>query len=97
MAGDRFLTIEGRPTVRVEREYPHPIEKVWQAVTVPEHLGQWFPSPVEIDLADEPSWDLWAPEPSGTSRHQPPSGHRPRPEACLVMTHRAPSLTASRS
>jgi len=50
MAGDRFLTIEGRPTVRVEREYPHPIEKVWQAVTVPEHLGQWFPSPVEIDL-----------------------------------------------
>ena len=39
-----------RPTVRVERRYPHPIEKVWLAVTTSEHLGAWFPSPVEIDL-----------------------------------------------
>lgn len=50
MTADRFLTTDGRPTVRVEREYPHPIEKVWLAVTTPEHLGQWFPSPVELDL-----------------------------------------------
>src|SRR3954468_2049564 len=50
MAADRFLTLDGRPTVRVEREFPHPIEKVWRAVTTPEHLGRWFPSPVEIDL-----------------------------------------------
>src|SRR3954467_5062372 len=50
MAADRFLTLDGRPTVRVEREYPHPIDKVWRAVTTPEHLGRWFPSPVEIDL-----------------------------------------------
>ena len=50
MPADQFLTLEGRPTVRVERHYPHSIEKVWQAVTTPEHLGQWFPSPVEIDL-----------------------------------------------
>lgn len=50
MPADQFLTREGRPTVRVERTYPHPIEKVWQAVTTPEHLGQWFPSPVEVDL-----------------------------------------------
>ena len=50
MSCDRFLTIDGRPTVRVEREFPHPIETVWRAVTRPEHLGQWFPSPVEVDL-----------------------------------------------
>lgn len=50
MPADRFLTLDGRPTVRVERDYPHPIEKVWRAVTAPEHLGQWFPSPVEVDL-----------------------------------------------
>src|SRR3954452_25514789 len=50
MPADQFLTREGRPTVRVERTYPHPIEKVWRAVTTPEHLGQWFPSPVEVDL-----------------------------------------------
>lgn len=40
----------GRPAVRVTRRYPHPIETVWRAVTTPEHLGAWFPSPVEIDL-----------------------------------------------
>jgi len=50
MTSDQFLTLEGRPTVRVERRYPHPIDKVWRAVTMPEHLGQWFPSPVEVDL-----------------------------------------------
>lgn len=50
MSADQFLTLDGRPTVRVERRYPHPIEKVWRAVTMPEHLDQWFPSPVEVDL-----------------------------------------------
>jgi uncharacterized protein YndB with AHSA1/START domain len=50
MSADEFLTLDGRPAVRVERRYPHPIEKVWRAVTTPEHLGQWFPSPVEVDL-----------------------------------------------
>ena len=50
MAPDPILTLDGRPTVRVERYYPHPIERVWEAVTTPEHLGQWFPSPVEVDL-----------------------------------------------
>lgn len=50
MSADEFLTLDGRPTVRVERDYPHPIEKVWRAVTTPEHLSQWFPSPVDIDL-----------------------------------------------
>jgi uncharacterized protein YndB with AHSA1/START domain len=50
MTDDRFFTVDGRPTVRVERRYPHPVEKVWRAVTDPEHLGAWFPSPVEVDL-----------------------------------------------
>jgi uncharacterized protein YndB with AHSA1/START domain len=50
MSADQFLTLDGRPTVRVERRYPHPINKVWRAITTPEHLGQWFPTPVDIDL-----------------------------------------------
>ncbi len=50
MTADQFLTLDGRPTVRVQRDYPHPIERVWRAVTTPEHLGQWFPSPVDVDL-----------------------------------------------
>jgi uncharacterized protein YndB with AHSA1/START domain len=44
------LQTTGRPTVRVERRFPHPMEKVWRAVTTPEHLGAWFPSAVELDL-----------------------------------------------
>ena len=50
MSADRLTEIDGRPTVRVTRDYPHPIDKVWRAVTTPEHLGEWFPSPVEVDL-----------------------------------------------
>jgi len=50
MSDEPTLALDGRPTVRVERRFPHPIDKVWRAVTTPEHLAQWFPSPVELDL-----------------------------------------------
>lgn len=50
MPADPSFSSEGRPTVRIERHYPHPVEKVWRAVTRPEHLAAWFPAPVEIDL-----------------------------------------------
>ena len=50
MTTEPTFTSERTPTVRVERHFPHPIEKVWRAVTQPEHLGEWFPSPVELDL-----------------------------------------------
>ncbi|HEX7132417.1 MAG TPA: SRPBCC family protein [Iamia sp.] len=38
-----------RWSVRLERRYPHPIEKVWRAVSEPEHLQVWFPSTVELE------------------------------------------------
>ncbi|WP_181779013.1 SRPBCC family protein [Pseudonocardia pini] len=47
---DSLQTVDGRSVVRIERRYPHSIEKVWRAVTEPEHLGRWFPSPVELEL-----------------------------------------------
>jgi uncharacterized protein YndB with AHSA1/START domain len=50
MTVDPYFTTEGRPTVRIERRYPHAIEKVWRAVTMPEHLRQWFPTTVELEL-----------------------------------------------
>ena len=50
MTADPTFADGERPTIRIERTYPHPIDRVWQAVTTPEHLGQWFPSPVELDL-----------------------------------------------
>ena len=45
MSADQFLTLDGRPTVRVERRYPHPIEKVWRAVTTPRASRPVVPEP----------------------------------------------------
>ncbi|WP_433041842.1 SRPBCC family protein [Dactylosporangium sp. CS-033363] len=39
-----------RPSIRVVRTYDHPIERVWRAVTTPEHLARWFPTGVTLDL-----------------------------------------------
>ena len=38
-----------RWSVRLVRRYPHPIERVWRAISEPEHLAAWFPSTVEIE------------------------------------------------
>ncbi|MBO9539929.1 SRPBCC family protein [bacterium] len=36
-------------TLRFERTYPHPPEKVWAALTDPEQLGAWFMTKATID------------------------------------------------
>src|SRR5437763_15942205 len=36
-----------RWALRFERELAHPPEKVWRALTEPEHLRAWFPSDIE--------------------------------------------------
>jgi uncharacterized protein YndB with AHSA1/START domain len=38
---------DGRWELRYRRVLPHPPEKVWQALTEPEHLEVWFPSTIE--------------------------------------------------
>ena len=45
-----YETIDGRPALRFERRYPHPVERVWRAVTEPSHLAHWFPAEVTVDL-----------------------------------------------
>lgn len=39
-AGDRW-------EVRFTRTLPHPPEKVWRAITEPEHLEAWFPTTID--------------------------------------------------
>ncbi|HEY4332401.1 MAG TPA: SRPBCC domain-containing protein [Ilumatobacteraceae bacterium] len=50
MPAGQFFTVNDRPAVRVQRRYPQSIETVWGAVTARDHLRQWFPAPVDIDL-----------------------------------------------
>jgi len=38
---------DGRWRLRFTRTLPHPPEKVWRAVTEPEHLARWFPTTIE--------------------------------------------------
>jgi uncharacterized protein YndB with AHSA1/START domain len=45
----RYLEVDDRPAVRFERVYPHPIERVWSAISAPEELGRWFPSSVDLE------------------------------------------------
>ena len=44
-----YEQFDGKPSVRFERRYPHPVERVWRAVTEPEQLAHWFPNTVEVD------------------------------------------------
>ncbi|MFD0822485.1 SRPBCC family protein, partial [Micromonospora zhanjiangensis] len=54
-------TVDGRPTLRVERRFDHPPTKVWRAVTEPDHLARWFPFTVRLEPAN-----------GGTIRFYPP-------------------------
>jgi uncharacterized protein YndB with AHSA1/START domain len=44
-----YVELDGRPAVRFERTFPHPVERVWRAVTEPEELVRWFPSAVQLE------------------------------------------------
>ena len=39
---------DGRPAVRFRREYAHPVERLWTAITEPEELARWFPAKVRM-------------------------------------------------
>jgi uncharacterized protein YndB with AHSA1/START domain len=38
---------DGRYRLRFTRTLAHPVDKVWRAVTEPEHLARWFPTTIE--------------------------------------------------
>jgi uncharacterized protein YndB with AHSA1/START domain len=53
LAADGTLEeIDGKTVLRFERRFAHPIERVWDVLTKPEHLAKWFcgTSDVDIDL-----------------------------------------------
>ena len=42
MTTDNLATFDDQLTMRHVREYPHPISRVWDAVTMTEHLDVWL-------------------------------------------------------
>jgi uncharacterized protein YndB with AHSA1/START domain len=42
---------DGRWQFRFTRVLPHPQEKVWRAITEPDHPARWFPTTIEGDRA----------------------------------------------
>jgi uncharacterized protein YndB with AHSA1/START domain len=42
---------DGRWQLRFTRTLPHAPEKVWRAITQPEHLAHWFPTTIEGERA----------------------------------------------
>jgi uncharacterized protein YndB with AHSA1/START domain len=42
---------DGRWQLRFVRTLSHPLEKVWRAITEPEHLAHWFPTTIEGERA----------------------------------------------
>lgn len=47
----RLVPDGDRWQLRFVRHLPHPPEKVWRAVTEPEHLAVWFPTTIDGDRA----------------------------------------------
>lgn len=45
-----YQEIGGRPALRFERSFSHPVERVWSAVSDPEEMHHWFPATVTADL-----------------------------------------------
>jgi len=46
-----LLEADGSWTLRFERWFDHPIEKVWRAVVEPEHRDTWFPQRIVGELS----------------------------------------------
>ncbi|MEA2305995.1 MAG: hypothetical protein QOH43_3275 [Solirubrobacteraceae bacterium] len=42
---------DGRFQLRFTRTLPHPVERVWRAITEPEHLAHWCPTTIEGERA----------------------------------------------
>src|SRR5215472_3756893 len=50
MLGELNALETGRWRLRFTRQLNHPIDRVWQALTKPEHLQAWFPQRITGDL-----------------------------------------------
>ena len=48
MTDGAFVEVDGRPALRFERRLPHPIGRVWRAVSEHDELAAWFVAPIHF-------------------------------------------------
>jgi uncharacterized protein YndB with AHSA1/START domain len=55
---------EDRYEIRIVRQIPRPVEKVWAALTIPERLEAWMGERAELDLRVGGRYIVWFPGPT---------------------------------
>ena len=50
--GTMETTDDGRYVLRYERRLHHPIERVWEALTVPERVEEWWARAAVLELTE---------------------------------------------
>jgi uncharacterized protein YndB with AHSA1/START domain len=61
--------INGGARLRFERSFAHPVERVWDAITRPEQLAEWFlpfEAEIELDLVEGGSYVMRMADPDST-------------------------------
>jgi uncharacterized protein YndB with AHSA1/START domain len=59
MADGTIEEMDGRYVLRFERRFEHPVEKVWDALTRPEQITQWWgEGEVHLDLVEGGKYDI---------------------------------------
>jgi uncharacterized protein YndB with AHSA1/START domain len=82
--GFRGPSLEAGPTLRLERRYDQPVERVWRALTEPDELHRWFPGELTVSHSDPPHTLIGTWQGDGTLRFE----LRPDGEGCvLTFTH----------
>jgi len=58
MTNEPLGTFDDRYTMRYIREYPHPVERVWEALVTAEHLDIWMMPANEVDAREGGRFDF---------------------------------------
>ena len=59
MTDTGFARFIDAATVQYERIFPHPVERLWRAITEPTDVAAWF-EPISLDLVVGGAWQLGA-------------------------------------
>ena len=89
-----YETIDGKPAVRFERVYPHPVEHVWRTSPSPSEMASWFPTTVEVDLREGGAMTFTFPDERDGADGRPRARARPAAHVRVPVGRRGAALRA---